>query len=81
MSDQWSSQETTLKYMVSDFTLFTKKLQLKVRRFETINPAAPITEQWIPAINLFDGEKGYLLRSLPLAKEQPKFKIADKYTS
>ena len=79
MSDQWSSQEITLKYMVSDFTLFTKKLQLKVRRFETINPAAPITEQWIPTFNLSDGEKGYLLRSLPLAKKQPKFKIADKY--
>lgn len=75
MSDQWASQEVALKFMISDLTLYTKKLQLKVRRFETINPAAPIIEQWIPPINLNENENGYLLRSLPLAEKQPKFKI------
>jgi len=29
MSDQWGSQEIALKHMANDFTLFTKKLQLK----------------------------------------------------
>ncbi len=79
MSDQWISQEVALKFMISDLTLCTKKLQLKVRRFETINPAVPILEHWIPQINLSEDEKGYLLRSLPLSQKQPKFKIEDGF--
>ena len=79
MSDQWVSQEVSLKFMVSDFTLYTKKLQLKVRQFETINPAASIIEQWIPPTNLNENEKGYLLRSLPLAEKQPRLKIENGY--
>ncbi|GJL74058.1 GNAT family N-acetyltransferase [Nitrosomonas sp.] len=79
MSDLWSSQIVSLKYMLSDLTLFVKTIQLKVKRFEVIDPGAPVSQEWLPSFGLENGEKGYLLRSLPLRERQPRLSVRDGY--
>ncbi len=79
MNEEWVSQQVALKFTLSDLTLYTKIIDLKVKRSEVVNPSAPIIEHWIPAINLNNNENGYLLRSLPLAQKQPKFKIEEGF--
>lgn len=79
MSDQWNSQIVSLKYMLSDLTLYAKTMLLKVKMSEVIDPGAPVIEQWLPSFGLDKNEQGYLLRSIPLAQKQPRLTFKEDY--
>ena len=75
MNDRWCLQNVSLKYMLSDLTLFVRTLYLRVKQFEVIDPAAPVNTKWLPSHKLANGEHGFLLRSLPLAEIQPRLSV------
>ncbi|SEN59250.1 GNAT family N-acetyltransferase [Nitrosomonas marina] len=77
MNNQWLSQNVSLKYMLSDITLFVKTLRLRVKQFEVIDPSTPAAEKWMPPFELENDEHGFLLRSQPLADKQPKQSVKD----
>lgn len=79
MNNQWLSQNVSLKYMLSDITLFVKTLRLRVKQFEVIDPDAPVAEKWMPPLELENDEHGFLLRSQPLAEKQPMQSFKDGF--
>jgi CelD/BcsL family acetyltransferase involved in cellulose biosynthesis len=78
----WEQRRVNVKFKLGERTLFTRALWLKVRDVPLRPDLAEAVQQAEPPDEPLDANcAGYLVRSLPVRGEQPKWRVAAGYIS
>jgi L-rhamnose mutarotase len=74
MSNSWDIRQVRLRYQLSDKTLFSKTFTLSVRTIGLTENEVVTDFPEPPQVPLQDHIDGFLIQSLPVAKEQPRIR-------
>jgi hypothetical protein len=72
-------RDYTLKYQLSDWTVFTARLPLQMLSVKVAERLIPVKEPVPPADTLAAGSQGYLVRALPVAEALSPIVVAGDY--